>query len=130
LFCFKEKDILGITVKQTINKSPIITQAQADERARRLKEDLERKRQAAYEDERRHLQERAQGKPVAVCKPSPAVPITQVMKAIGAADNVQQSAPSKYVMFYIFYVHIFSCNFFGWNKLPDKSKYQTGHLNY
>ena len=58
-------------------------QAQADERARRLKAELERKRREAYELEQQRLQA------LAKAKAAPVMPMTDAMKAIGAAKVPQ-----------------------------------------
>lgn len=57
--------------------SPCLSQAQADERARRLKEDLERKRREVFGEQKKQQQAKA----------TPAPGMTEAMKAIGVVKE-------------------------------------------
>lgn len=59
----------------------LFSQAQADQRAQRLKAELDKKRREAYDLEQQRLRAIAKAKAV------PAIPMTDAMKAIGAAQN-------------------------------------------
>ncbi|XP_074651096.1 serine/threonine-protein kinase Nek1-like isoform X2 [Tubulanus polymorphus] len=79
--------------------------AQADERAKKLKEQLEQKRKDAYEKEKEQQQQQKQfnrdnrvpaHRAVPVSSPAPVIPMTNVMKAIGVSvDDEQKTEPEK-----------------------------------